>query len=127
MFFPKGKSAKDLSKIVIDKLLPYKNFVHSITTDNGLEFSDHKIISEKLNTTIYFTHPYCSWEKGQIENANKLLRQYIPKKQTITKQNTAQLKEIQMKINNRPRKNLNFEKPLNLFYNRILNHVAFAS
>jgi IS30 family transposase len=57
---------------------------------------------------------------------NKLLRQYIPKNQEITKYNTLNLKEIQTKINNRPRKNLDFEKPVAIFYNFINQKVAFA-
>ncbi|MDD6687270.1 MAG: IS30 family transposase, partial [Sodaliphilus pleomorphus] len=54
--------------------------VRSITTDNGPEFAAHEIIARELNTKVYFAHPYCSWEKGAIENMNGLIRQYIPKK-----------------------------------------------
>jgi IS30 family transposase len=126
-FLPEGKTATKVAEAVNDVLLPYKDYVHSITTDNGLEFAEHKLIAKKLNTTVYFTHPYSSWEKGQIENANKLLRQYIPKKQIISKHNTHNLREIQVKINNRPRKNLSFEKPVKLFYNFINQKVAFAT
>jgi IS30 family transposase len=126
-YLPHGKSAINVAKKVTEMLLPYKNHVKSITTDNGLEFSEHKIISKKLNATVYFTHPYSSWEKGQIENMNKLLRQYIPKKQIINADNTLNLKDIQQKINNRLRKNLNFEKPVTIFYNFINQKVALAS
>jgi transposase, IS30 family len=126
-YLPHGKTAKEVAKAVNNLLLPYKNYVHSITTDNGLEFAEHKWISKKLDTIIYFTHPYSSWEKGQIENMNKLFRQYIPKKEVINEYNTMNLKEIQYKINSRPRKNLNFEKPVEVFYNFINPKVAFAS
>ena len=44
--------------------------VRSITTDNGPEFAAHEIIARELNTKVYFAHPYCSWEKGAIENMN---------------------------------------------------------
>lgn len=125
-YLPEGKIAKHVAEIVVEELLPYKDHVHSITTDNGTEFAEHKIIAQKLKTTVYFAHPYCSWEKGQIEYCNKLLRQYIPKKQTINKHNTMNLKQIQMKINRRPRKNLGYEKPFKLFYNFINQKVAFA-
>ncbi len=64
-------------------LLPYKEFVHSITSDNGKEFAEHKKISEKLNSEFFFAHPYSSWERGIIEYTNKLIRQYIPKNQTL--------------------------------------------
>jgi IS30 family transposase len=82
-YLPKGKVAKHVAEAVIDELLPYKEHVCSITTDNGTEFAEHKVIAKKLNASIYFAHPYCSWEKGQIEYSNKLLRQYIPKKEII--------------------------------------------
>jgi len=126
-YLPEGKNAKHVAATVIQMLLPYKNQVISITTDNGGEFADHKRIATKLNTTVYFTHPYCSWEKGQIENANKLLRQYIPKNQIINEENTNTLNQIQMKINRRPRKKLGYNKPFELFYNFINHKVAFAS
>ena len=126
-YLPKGKSAINVANAVIDMLLPYKKIVHSITTDNGLEFAEHKLISNKLNATIYFTHPYSSWEKGQIENMNKLLRQYLPKNEVININNTLNLNKIQTKINNRTRKNLNYEKPVDVFFNFVKPKVAFAS
>ena len=126
-YLPYGKSAINVAKAVTDLLLPYKKIVKTITTDNGLEFAEHKLISKKLEATIYFTHPYSSFEKGQIENMNKLLRQFIPKNQIINSSNTLNLNKIQIKINNRPRKNLNYEKPVNIFYNFVNNKVAFAS
>ena len=56
-------------------LLPYKYFLRTITTDNGSEFADHDFISKKLGVPIFFADPYSSWQKGAIENANKLIRQ----------------------------------------------------
>lgn len=126
-YLPKGKNAKHVASVVIQMLLPYKDHVRSITTDNGGEFAEHKLIAKRLNTIVYFTHPYSSWEKGQIENANKLLRQYIPKSMIINKENTNTLRQIQMKINRRPRKKLGFNKPFELFYNFINHKIAFAS
>ena len=126
-YLPHGKIAKYVSQAVIEELLPFKKYVLSITTDNGTEFADHKTITKKLEATVYFAHPYSSWEKGQIEYSNKLLRQYIPKKTIIDQVTTLNLKSIQMKINRRPRKNLGFEKPFELFYNFINQNVAFAS
>lgn len=52
-----GKSAKGLAKQLIEVLLPYKNAVRSITSDNGGEFAEHKLISKKLNTDFYFANP----------------------------------------------------------------------
>ena len=61
-------------------LMPYKKFVHSITSDNGTEFAEHIKMSKKLLTEFFFAHPYSSWERGLSEYTNKLVRQYIPKK-----------------------------------------------
>lgn len=56
-----------------------KRFVKTLTFDNGKEFYCHEEISEALNCDAYFAKPYHSWERGQNENANGLLRQYFPK------------------------------------------------
>lgn len=75
-----GKDAKNLALTVIEMLKPIKKKLKTITTDNGKEFSAHEIISEALGVDVFFTDPYSSWQKGAIENANGLIRQYIPKK-----------------------------------------------
>ena len=124
---PKGKVAKEVAKTVINLLLPYKKWVSSITFDNGLEFAEHQTIAQGLGTKIFFTHPYCSWEKGQVENMNKLIRQYIPKDKPITKDNMMDIKTIQHKLNSRPRKNLNYQKPFEIFYKFVNGKIAFAS
>ena len=124
---PFGKNAEELVKIVIDMLLPYKKFVCSITSDNGKEFAEHKKISKKLLTQFFFAHPYSSWERGLSEYTNKLVRQYIPKKSVFNLYNEQEIKTIQHKINRRPRKNLNYDNPKNLFYKFVNQKVAFAS
>lgn len=127
---PAGKKATELSKILIDQLLPYKDFVHTITTDNGAEFAEHLKVTEKLKIPIYFAHPYCSWEKGAIEHANKLIRQFIPKDADLTAYSQSQLTKIQHLINQRPREKLNFESPKAIFYNFIngkCGNVAFGT
>ncbi len=124
---PFGKNAKELAKIVIDMLLTYKDFIHSITSDNGKEFAAHKKITEKLVLQFFFAHPYSSWERGLSEYTNKLVRQYIPKKAVFENYSNQKIKEIQHKINRRPRKNLKYENPKNIFYKFVNLKVAFAS
>ena len=75
---------------------------------NGTELACHEEISNALNADIYFTHPYSAWEKGRVENMNKLIREYIPKNDTFCDLDDEKLKEIQEKINNRPRKKLGY-------------------
>jgi len=123
----KGKNADALADIVIQMLLPYKSHIHTITSDNGTEFAEHEKIAKALNTNIYFTHPYSSWEKGLIEYTNKLIRQYIPKKSNFDDYNDLTIKKIQYKINARPREKLNFDSPVNFFYNLVAEtKVAFV-
>jgi len=114
---PFGKNAEELSKELIKLLLPYKKYVHTITTDNGTEFAKHEYISEKLNADIYFAHPYSSWEKGLIEYTNKLIRQYIKKKSDINAYDNEFIMNVQIKINKRPRKKLKYRSPTQIFYN----------
>ena len=113
---PAGKNAKKLAKTLFYLLLPYKEFVMSITSDNGTEFYEHKLIAEKLDTEYFFAHPYSSWERGLNEYTNKLIRQYIPKKESLKKYSDSDIDFFQKKINQRPRKLLNFENPKNRFF-----------
>ncbi len=95
--------------------MPYKDLVHSITSDNGTEFANHEYIAQKLNAQFYFAHPYSSWERGLSEYSNKLIRQYVPKKSNFDQFSTDYLNEVNIKLNNRPRKLLNFNSPLKVF------------
>lgn len=122
----KGKNAKELAKSMVSTLLPYKNSVKTITSDNGTEFAEHQYISQKLNCDFYFAHPYSSWERGLNENTNGLVRQYIPKGTYFEKVSKENIKEYQHKINRRPRLTLDFEEPKNLFF-KFVDEIALAS
>lgn len=88
----------------------------TITTDNGFEFRNHQSIAKRLKTKIYFADSYCSWQKGAIENANKLIRQYFPKGTDFNLIDNDLIMEVQKLINARPRAKLNFDCPKNCFY-----------
>jgi len=122
-----GKNADSLSSVMIDALMPYKADVQTITSDNGTEFARHKEISEKLKADFYFAHPYSSWERGSNENTNGLIRQYIPKKQSFDNLTEPEIKDIQTKINRRPRKKLGYATPVQIFYRTLQKDVALAS
>ena len=115
-----GKDADELAQTAIRLLAPYKGLIKTITTDNGTEFCNHKAIAKGLDTTVYFTDPYSSWQKGAIENANGLIRQYIPKSSPIKHLKDRDIHEITAKINTRPRKKLNFSTPIEEFSNYLL-------
>ena len=123
-----GKKAKPVARTVWKLLLPYKGeALKSITTDNGSEFAEHEWITKKLNVPVYFADSYCAWQKGSycawqkgsIENANKLIRQYIPKGTDISTLTDGRIAKIRMKINARPREKLNFLTPKEVFFKNI--------
>ena len=77
---PFGKQSKTLAKVVRKLFLPYKDRLKTITTDNGPKFVAHKDITKWSDVPVYFAGPFCLWTKGAVENTNKLIRQYIPKR-----------------------------------------------
>lgn len=115
---PHGKNAKEIAKAVIRLLYAYRlTGVLTITTDNGSEFSAHRMITNGLNgVTVYFADSYCSWQKGLVEHTNKLIRQYIPKGTDFSTVTTAFVKKIQSKLNRRPREKLDFSTPAIEFF-----------
>ena len=113
-----GKVAIDVAKTVVDALLPFKRGggVKTITTDNGTEFYEHEYITRKLGAPVYFTNPYCSWQKGCIENTNMLYRQYLPRDRSFALWSDDDILELQHKLNRRPRKKIGFDLPYRKFY-----------
>lgn len=120
-----GKDAKELAGKVIERLLPYQEKIHTITSDNGKEFAEHKMISSELNLDFYFAKPYHSWERGANENTNGLIRQYFPKKTSFENISDDDVKRVEEILNNRPRKKLNFLTP-NEFLLRNLHNTQVA-
>lgn len=112
-----GRRAKPLAKAVARLLFPYKgDGVKTITTDNGCEFAAHLDITKALGATVFFTDSYSSWQKGAIENMNKLVRQYIPKSANFARFSDNTIFNIQKKINRRPREKLNFSSHVVEFF-----------
>lgn len=110
-----GKKAHDVTNAVISLFRPLKRFVKTLTFDNGKEFSCHVEISKALNCDAYFAKPYHSWERGQNENANGLLRQYFPKSMELIDVTKKQVLDAVHKLNSRPRKCLGYKTPYEVF------------
>jgi|SRR6185295_1255876 len=91
--------------------------VQTMTFDNGVEFAYHY----KLSWQTYFCHPYSSWEKGQVEYANRLLRRFFPKKSILKDISHAQLKKTVERINATPRKCLKYQTPQEIFLAHLQN------
>jgi len=86
--------------------------VKTITTDNDLLLQHHKQLEKLLNVTIYFCHPYSSWEKGTIENINGCIRKDIPKGSDISKYSKQFIRKIENKLQRRFMDCLNHLTPL---------------
>ncbi|HMQ97052.1 MAG TPA: IS30 family transposase [Candidatus Nanoperiomorbaceae bacterium] len=84
----------------------------SMTTDNGIENRQHKLITKSMGTPVYFTDPYSSWQKGGVENANKMLRRYFPKGTDFAKVKQTDVVHALTLINNKPRKILGYKSSL---------------
>jgi len=106
-----SKQAEGVTKATIDLLSPHAAYLHTITADNGKEFSGHEKIAEALKTKVYFAHPYSSWERGLNENTNGLIRQYVPKGSSFDFVTNKTARKIMNRLNNRPRKSLNYRTP----------------
>ena len=83
----------------------------SITTDNDIAFTCWRELEVLLNTRIYFTHPYHSWEKGLVENTNRWIRCFVPKRRDIESVTEEEMLEIHSFLNDRPRECIGFRTP----------------
>ena len=108
----------EVRKAVIRMLFPFgkTNALKTVTTDNGVEFYDRQEFAKVLGTTVYFADSYASRQKGAIENANKLIRQYFPKGTDFRLITDKQVQDVQHKLNRRPREKINFSTPLKEFF-----------
>ncbi len=134
-FIVSGKSGKGILLVVVDRKLRTKFIerilpvsiesmecaflrikkrypeMKTVTTDNDLLFQKHERLARLLHVKIYFCHPYHSWEKGTVENANKLIRQFIPKGSDLSRYSKRFIERLEQKLNERPMKCLDYRTP----------------
>lgn len=89
---------------------------HTLTLDNGTEFSDYELTEREVKIDIYYAHPYHSWERGTNENTNGLIRRYFPKGTYFSSIKIQQLNKVVSAINHRPRKRLGYRTPYEVFH-----------
>jgi len=93
-----------------------KQAVRTLTADNGTEFHKFKQIEVKTGVPFFFAKPYHSWERGSNENANGLIRQYLPKTMPMTCVTQSECDRIATEINERPRKRYGYRTPQELHF-----------
>ena len=114
-----NKEANVVQAKAIELLDDWKPFIHTITSDNGKEFANHKEIAQALDIDYYFAKPYHSWERGANENLNGLVRQYFPKKTNFENINKQEIERVIKILNNRPRKRFGYKNPNEIFAQKL--------
>jgi IS30 family transposase len=110
------KKTKEAFRICSEQLLaPFPGHLkRSITLDNGTEMNDYEELENSSKATVYFAHPYHSWERGTNENFNGLLRQFYPKNRDLGAVDQDELDLAVKLINTRPRKRHGYKSPVEL-------------
>jgi len=110
-----GKDTKNVVDAIIKqvKALP-SELKESLTWDRGMELADHKRFTVDTDMAVYFCDPASPWQRGTNENTNRLLRQYLPKKTDLSVHSQNDLNKIARRLNQRPRKTLDFDTPADI-------------
>lgn len=134
-FIVSGRSGKGIALVVVDRksritfleriIRPTIAHVHAaflrikvrfpemstLTMDNDILFAHHEELAHLLRVKIYFCHPYHSWEKGTVENTNKVVRRDIPKGSDLSRRSLCFIGRLEQKLNRRPMKCLKYQSP----------------
>jgi len=107
-----GKDAESVHQALLAtfKKMP-PQYRKSLTWDRGMELAKHADLTKEIGLPVYFCDPQCPWQRGTNENTNGLIRQYFPKKTSLSPHSQAKLNEVATQLNERPRKTLKFKTP----------------
>jgi len=120
------KTAQEVKEVLVQRLGEVADWVHTLTSDNWKEFTLHQEIAARLGASMYFAHPYHSWERGLNEHTNGLVRQYLPKHQRLDAVSHEFVSEVENLLNNRPRKGLQLSTPIEVFNQRRMKSAFVA-
>ena len=95
----------------------------SLTWDRGLEMAKHKDFTVATNMQVYFCDPQSPWQRGSNENTNLLLRQYFPRGTDLSRVSQAQLDQVSLRLNQRPRKTLGFQTPASKLHESVASTI----
>lgn len=110
------KTADGVNAAIIEAL--GDEILHSITPDRGKEFARYAVVAEALGVEFYFPPPYQPWQRGTNENTNGLLREFFPKHQDIAQYSDEYIEKCVRKMNNRPRKCLQWRTPYEVHFGK---------
>ncbi|WP_454754648.1 IS30 family transposase [Cupriavidus necator] len=118
------KIASKDSEAVVNALIKHagklpQELYKSLTWDRGTEMAGHKRFTVATDIKVYFCDPQNPWQRGTNENTNGLLRQYLPKGTDLSIYSQAKLNAIARRLNERPRKKLNFDTPAERFHQAV--------
>ena len=117
-----SRKSDEIAKMFSMKLNQLNNlFKKTMTYDNGIEMAKHEKITQNTGVKIFFAHPYSSWERGTNENTNGLIRRYLPKGTDFNLIDEKLLMQIQLKLNNRPRKIIGYKTPQEIMDSELKN------
>ena len=86
-----------------------------MTYDRGSEMAKHRELTRQTGVSVYFADPHSPWQRGSNENANGLIREYLPKGQDLSHISQPELNAIANALNNRPRRILQYQTPREVF------------
>ncbi|ENE4777098.1 IS30 family transposase [Klebsiella variicola] len=120
-------TAGNVMRAIVQRLGRFRHMVYTLTADNGKEFAEHRLLAAALQAEVYFADPYSPWQCGSNENANGLVRQYLPRSLDFATITPAQLRHIEQRLNTRPRKRHRYKTPLGIFVEGFNHAVANRS
>lgn len=109
-------TAQATHRATVHRLKPLRQHVHTITYDNGKEFSGHRNTAQCLQAHVFFATPYHAWERGVNENTNGLIRDFFPKGTDFSTIHPATVAKVERLLNRRPRQSLGFQTPNEVFH-----------
>ena len=112
---PRATAAHTLERTVAT-MHSDRDRVITITADNGTEFHMYKELEQQLDTRVYFATPHHAWERGTNENTNGLIRQYLPKRQSMARVTQQHCDLLAEELNQRPRKRHAYKSPNDCFH-----------